>query len=62
MASIIDSKKRVVLGYEQGSLSFSKFDFSATDEQVYQLATILNSFQAERPPEKIKCITTAQVI
>ena len=62
MANAVITGKRVVLRYDEGSYGFNKLDTDATDESIYDLARLLNSFQDDRPPVKIECVTTTQII
>ncbi|MDR0272167.1 MAG: hypothetical protein LBI27_02480 [Clostridiales bacterium] len=37
--------RRLVLNYDKGQYSFRDFSYSASDDQLYDLATQLNAFQ-----------------
>jgi len=42
---MLEAPKRLVLRYDPGQFTFHNFDNSATDEQLYGLARLLNAFQ-----------------
>lgn len=58
MANAAVINKKVVLKFKKGSYSFDKINLLANDDQLYGLATILNSFQAEVPTKYVKVITS----
>ena len=53
--------RRVSLRYEKGSFSFRSFAHTASDEQMYDLARILNEFQ-EDEAERIYKIQTFELV
>jgi hypothetical protein len=42
---MLESSKSIVLRYDPGQFTFSQFDHAASDEQMYDLAMLLNAFQ-----------------
>jgi hypothetical protein len=52
--------RRLVLRYDPGQFTFRNFDHIATDEQLYDLAVQLNSFQ-EDPVTKIIKVQTFEL-
>lgn len=42
---MLEAGKRLVLRYDPGQFTFPHFDHSADDEQLYELAGLLNAFQ-----------------
>ena len=51
------TEKRLILRYELGQFTFRHFNHSASDEQLYDLARQLNTFQ-EDELEKIVRVRT----
>jgi len=45
---------RLVLRYESGQFSFSRYDCCASDEELYGLARQLNSFQVDEAQKVLK--------
>ena len=56
--NLMESAKRLVLRYNQGQFSFSRFDRLADDEQLLGLADYINSLQEDEAEE----VVTVQVL
>ena len=54
--------KKLMLHFKKGIFSFNKFDILADNEKIHELAVALNSFQEEKPPVKVICMSTAEII
>jgi len=54
---VIDAGKSLVLRYDPGQFTFNHFNHSATDEQLYEIAMILNEFQECRVDQVLKVVT-----
>ena len=54
---MVEISKRLVLRYEPGQFSFRNFSHLATDEDLYDLAKSINSFQED----EVKKILMVQV-
>ena len=61
MPQAIALSKRLTLRYENGQFSFSRFDPDATNEQLYELAGYINSFQ-EDAIEQVIMIQAFQIV
>jgi hypothetical protein len=58
MATATDVSKEITLRYaDKGTYRFSRIALSASDPQLYNLATVLNSFQSEPSTAVIRVIT-----
>ena len=53
--------KRLMLTFEEGSYSFSKFEHTATDEQIYGLAMDINALQNE-PAKAVNLIVRSEIV
>ena len=54
MATLTENSKRLVLRYNEGQFTFSRFDRLANDEQLYGLANYINSLQEDDTEEIVK--------
>jgi len=61
MASGVLAEKRIVLKYSNGTYSFKNVLLSATNAQLYALASLLNTFQDEQP-EKIFIVELSRIV
>ena len=58
---LTENARRLVLRFEEGQYTFSRFDHQASDEQLYGLGNYLNSLQ-EDPAEKITKVQVFQLM
>ena len=54
MPEMVEISKRLVLRYEPGQFTFRRFDALATDENLFELAHQLNSFQEDEVRQIVK--------
>jgi len=62
MASTVLASARLTLVYEEGSFGFGRVAPNAARDKVYDLAMALNSFQSEKPPQKILHVVTSKIV
>ena len=54
----VETNRRIVLRYDEpGQFSFSRFDHAASDQQLYELGTLLNRFQEDEATKILKVQT-----
>ncbi|MCL2373008.1 MAG: DUF1659 domain-containing protein [Defluviitaleaceae bacterium] len=54
MSQLVEVSRRLVLNYDPGQFTFRNFDALATDQQLYDLAHQLNSFQEDDVAKVLK--------
>ncbi|MCL2218018.1 MAG: hypothetical protein FWB91_13510 [Defluviitaleaceae bacterium] len=50
-------EKRLILRYDPGQFTFRHFNHNASDEQLYELANLLNTFQEDDLAQVVKTRT-----